>query len=328
MKSCRRSTTPLACGSRGAQKCQPTRKLPAEAGELRRSGGRRRRAARTGDPRPASAAAPRATTDSAGSRTAAPASAWRRPARRRRRASSPGTRRRPTPARVWPCPTGTSALRLPEVELADLARPIDRPLIGPRRRKQRPHLAQIVIDDRLAALEPERRDQLPHPLPRHLRILLEQPMDLVLERIQLRPRRRAPIPRRRRRPQRRPDRVAAQPGPPRQLLDRDAADEVLATQLGPLLHADQPLPPLARPQTEPGSPSPRTPPPRARRGSIFDRRRGVSFHPAPTRDCCDCLDAAAPRRLPRYMPLLPLVIRSGSETRTLQGSHHRCARDR
>jgi len=41
--------------------------------------------------------------------------------------------------------------RLPDVELADLARPIDRPLKRPgRRREQRPNLNQVVVDDRLA----------------------------------------------------------------------------------------------------------------------------------------------------------------------------------
>ena len=33
MKSCRRSTPPLACGSRGAQKCQPTASCPQKRGE-------------------------------------------------------------------------------------------------------------------------------------------------------------------------------------------------------------------------------------------------------------------------------------------------------
>ena len=79
------------------------------------------------------------------------------------------------------------AARLPEIELADLARPIDRALKRPRRRReQRPHLAQVVIDDRLAAIEAQRRDQLPDPLTRQRRIAVEQPMDLVLERIELR----------------------------------------------------------------------------------------------------------------------------------------------
>jgi hypothetical protein len=34
--------------------------------------------------------------------------------------------------------------------------------------------------------------------------------------------------------------------------------------------------------TKPGSTASRTPPPNARGGSIFDRRRGISIHPAPT----------------------------------------------
>jgi hypothetical protein len=153
---------------------------------------------------------------------------------------------------------------------------IDRALIGPRRRKERADLAQVVIHNRLAAIEAQRRDQLPHPLARHLRIAPEQLVDLVVERIQLRSRPFAPIPRRRRRTQRGPDRVAAQPAAPCQLLDRDAAGEVLASQLSPLLHVDQPLPLSLDHKTERGSRSPRTPPP-APRGSIFDRQRGVSF---------------------------------------------------
>ena len=79
---------------------------------------------------------------------------------------------------------------LPDVELADLARPIDGPLKRPRRRReQRPHLAQVVIDDRLATLKAQRHDQLPDTLAGQLRISLQQPVDLVLERIKLRSRR-------------------------------------------------------------------------------------------------------------------------------------------
>jgi hypothetical protein len=44
--------------------------------------------------------------------------------------------------------------RLPQIELADLRRPIDSALKRPGRREQRADLAQIVIDDRLAPLEP------------------------------------------------------------------------------------------------------------------------------------------------------------------------------
>src|SRR4051794_6704932 len=56
--------------------------------------------------------------------------------------------------------------------------------------KQRPHLTQVVIHDRLATVKAQRLDQLTHPLPRQLGLLLQQPVDLVFERIQLRPRRR------------------------------------------------------------------------------------------------------------------------------------------
>jgi hypothetical protein len=73
------------------------------------------------------------------------------------------------------------AHRLPDVELDDLARPIDRPLKGPRRRQeQRPHLAQIVINDRLASRAAQRRQQLAHAHPRQLGVLAQQPVDLIL----------------------------------------------------------------------------------------------------------------------------------------------------
>jgi hypothetical protein len=78
-------------------------------------------------------------------------------------------------------------LGLPQIELADLAGSVDRALKRPRWwREQRLDLMQVVIDDRLAALEPERRDQLSDPLARQLGIGLQQPVDLVLERIELR----------------------------------------------------------------------------------------------------------------------------------------------
>src|SRR5215218_8960482 len=172
--------------------------------------------------------------------------------------------------------------RLPQIELADLPRPIDRALKRPRRVKQRPHLPQVVIDDRLAAIKAQRSDQLPDPLPRHPRVGLQQPVDLVLERIQLRRRRRPPIIRRRRCPQRCPDRVARHPRPPRKLPDRNAADEVLATQLSPALHVQQaPSTPNSITKTKPGSPAIRTPPPPPEGGqlstggggSVFTRRR-------------------------------------------------------
>jgi hypothetical protein len=59
---------------------------------------------------------------------------------------------------------------LPQIPLADLPRLIDGPLMRARALEQRAHLPQIVIDDRLATVEPERLDQLTHPDPGQRRI--------------------------------------------------------------------------------------------------------------------------------------------------------------
>jgi hypothetical protein len=72
--------------------------------------------------------------------------------------------------------------RLPEIELADLARPIDRALKRARRIKQRPRLAQVIVEIVLPPSNPS-ADQLTDPLPRHPPVGLQQSMDLVLERI-------------------------------------------------------------------------------------------------------------------------------------------------
>ncbi len=171
---------------------------------------------------------------------------------------------------------------LPQIELANLARPIDRPLKRPRQREQRPHVTQIVINDRLPTHIPQRLDLLPHQHPAQQRLILQQPMNLVLERLKLRNRRRPRIPRRTITPQRRPHRVTRKPRAPRQLLDRNPGHEMLPTQLRPLLHPDHPI--LQARSTNQA----RTSPPAPRRlrhhpgGSIFNRRRGVSFPPAPT----------------------------------------------
>jgi len=77
--------------------------------------------------------------------------------------------------------------RLPDIELADLARPIDRALRRPRGREQRPDLTQVVIEDRLAANPARRLKQLPDPDTRKVGIVTQQPRDLRLERIKLRP---------------------------------------------------------------------------------------------------------------------------------------------
>src|SRR5215207_5456390 len=184
-----------------------------------------------------------------------------------------------------PCPPGLTVpdrhlgLRLPKIELADLARAIDRPLKRPRRRREQwPHLAQIVIDDRLAALEPELGDQLADALARQPRISLEQPMDLVLKRIKLRTRRRPRIARRLIAPKRAADRLPVQPGPAMNLADRQAAHEVQPPHLRPLLHSDHLGPPelALRKRTQ----APRTT--GRSSGPLCNRRRWPSFHPAPT----------------------------------------------
>src|ERR1700677_790056 len=86
-------------------------------------------------------------------------------------------------------------------------------------------------------------------------------MDLFLERVELRRTLRTTKPRRSIRSQRRPDRVARQTRATHQLLDRDPANEVLPAQLGPLLHVQHTPSPGLDNTIEPGSPTPRTPPP-------------------------------------------------------------------
>ena len=141
---------------------------------------------------------------------------------------------------------GDLARGLPHVELADLARAIDRALKRPRaRREQRPDLTQVVIDDRLAAIKPQRRDQLADALPRQLRIAAQQPMDLVPKRVQLRRGRRSPIDRRGIRAQCAAHRVAIDPMAARELLDRHPTNEMLAAQLSPALHVQHPFLPAS-----------------------------------------------------------------------------------
>src|SRR5215213_1463607 len=186
-----------------------------------------------------------------------------------------------------PCPPGLAVPdrdlppRLPEIELADLARAINRALKRPRRRReQRADFAQVVVDDRLAAIETELHDQLADALPRQLRIRPEQPVDLVLERIELRSRRRPRITRPVITPKRVADRLPVQARPAMDLPDRQAAHEMQPPHLRPLLHSDYLGPPelALRKRTQ----APRTP--GRSGGPVFNRRRWSSFHPAPTGD--------------------------------------------
>ena len=140
---------------------------------------------------------------------------------------------------------------LPQIPLADLARPIDRPLMRAQPQEHRADLAQVVINDRLAAIEPQRLDLLPHPHARELRVVLQQPVDLVLGRIQLRRPLRHPELSRLLGPQRRPDRVSRQPRPADQLLDRHTANQMLPAKLSPLLHVQHAFLPASINNTEP-----------------------------------------------------------------------------
>ena len=226
--------------------------------------------------RPAASGSPR-------SRPADPRSAWRTPARPRRRASSPGTRPRPSRGASGRARPGSP--RAAARHRTGRPRPADRPSAetscGGGANNGRTS-RRVVIDDRLARPTAQRLQQLADPDPGQLRVLAQQPVDLVLERLQHARLRRPRIARRPLAAQRPPDRVARQPRRPRQLLDRLAADEMLAPQLSPLLHLDHPLQPPSRRRQRRGSAPPRTTPPTRPRGSVFVRRRGVSFHAAPT----------------------------------------------
>jgi hypothetical protein len=75
---------------------------------------------------------------------------------------------------------------LPQVELQQLAGAIDSALIGPPALEQRPDVAQVVIEDRLRPVVAELLDQLADALARDPRVVAQQAMDLVLERVELR----------------------------------------------------------------------------------------------------------------------------------------------
>ena len=83
--------------------------------------------------------------------------------------------------------------RLPQIALDQLRRPIDRPLERALDQEPRPHLADIVIKDRLAAPIADLFGELTQPLRRDLRIGLQLLTDPLLERVQDRPGRRPRI---------------------------------------------------------------------------------------------------------------------------------------
>jgi hypothetical protein len=116
----------------------------------------------------------------------------------------------------------------------------------------------LPSSDRLRAVEPQRRDQLSDPNRRQPRIVAQQPMDLVLERIELRRPLGTAKRRRRRGAQRLAHGLPRQTGPLGQRPDRNPPNEVLPSQLSPALHLQHPFLPVRTSRTGLGSPPPRT----------------------------------------------------------------------
>jgi len=80
---------------------------------------------------------------------------------------------------------------LPEIELAQLAGPVDRALVGAQRQVAGADLAHVVVDDRLGAVKAQLGDQLADPLRGDAGLSAQQLGDLAPERIELRRPRRA-----------------------------------------------------------------------------------------------------------------------------------------
>jgi hypothetical protein len=137
------------------------------------------------------------------------------------------------------------AQRLAKVELGELAGAVDGALEASRRRQEAgAELAQAVVEDRLAAPITERLDLLEDPDARERRLVGEQLADRRHERVDLRGALRArAVGGRLGAAKRGADRVSRVAGAPCDLLDRQALDRLHRPDLGPLLHANHPLPP-------------------------------------------------------------------------------------
>jgi hypothetical protein len=168
-------------------------------------------------------------------------------------------------------PDRNLGLRLPEVELADLARAVDGALVGALGDEERAHLAQVVVEDRLAAGVAELGDQLADAGGGDAVVGAQEALDLLLEGIELGGPRPSLIARRLLGAQRRSHRVASQARPSRDLLDRDPVDHVHPPDLRPLLHVQHTLPPGSASLVKSGSGSPRT---------LSPPLAGVSIRPA------------------------------------------------
>jgi len=173
------------------------------------------------------------------------------------------------------CEAGADAQRDHQMGLAGARRAYLQALDDTR--EQRAHLAQVVIDDRLAALKARQRDQLAHPLARQLRISPQQAVDLVLERIQLRVCRRPQVLRRLARAQRRAHRIARQPAPAHKLLESTRPPRSAPGATRPTAPSTNPFLPRSTPTAKRGSTSPSDTSASTREGSDFDRRRRISF---------------------------------------------------
>jgi hypothetical protein len=165
------------------------------------------------------------------------------------------------------------ASRLPEVELQQLPGAVDRALVGAPALIKRAQLAHVVVEDRLAALIAELLDQLADPLGGDPRVLLQQPLDVVLERGELRRSRRALVARRPVPPQRAADRIAVVPGAPDDLVDRQPLDLPHPPDLRPAPHVEHRLL-LASHTIWRGSASRRTTPTTRQAGAISTGTEG------------------------------------------------------
>jgi hypothetical protein len=135
-------------------------------------------------------------------------------------------------------------LRLPEVELADLAGAVDGPLVGPRRTEDGAQLADVVIEDRLAAgIALLAADPLTDHRRGDLGVGAQELVDARLMGVELRRARRAAVDRWALAAKRAADRVSVTARAPCDLADRQPVDLVHPPDLGPLAHVQHCLPP-------------------------------------------------------------------------------------
>ena len=201
MNRCDRSSTPLACGSAARQDHPADAELPAERGE------RVGRAAAAGVDRalPVPDQLLRQRPDPP-QRATQPPEHIRRLLREHQRA-----RNHARPAQLdghhvaaagLPVADRDRLARLPQIALHQLPGPIDRALERAPHQEPRPHLAHVIVEDRLAARVAQLARELPQPLRLHRRLRPQLLADPLPERVELRHRRRTHIPRRRLRRQR------------------------------------------------------------------------------------------------------------------------------